>query len=198
MLPPFERRVRSPGGRGIRDPRRRGAAGARVRREPPHAPCRCDSRDRRARARRRAGPHRLRRPGACHAQASDRPRGPTTHPTRRYAGGSVLGADCKPIRRTLLDFWQADGDGNYDTEGYRLRGHQFTDARGRFRLVTETRAVHGPHTAHPRRGAAAARRGAHYAALLPRRPGNEQDGIFDPALLTDVRGSRAAFDFVLA
>jgi protocatechuate 3,4-dioxygenase beta subunit len=55
--------------------------------------------------------------------------------------GLVLGTDCAPVRRALLDFWQCDGDGEYDNEGYRLRGHQFTDARGRFRLQTCARAA---------------------------------------------------------
>ena len=38
--------------------------------------------------------------------------------------GIVLGTDCKPIDRALLDFWQADASGVYDNRGYRLRGHQ--------------------------------------------------------------------------
>jgi protocatechuate 3,4-dioxygenase beta subunit len=35
-----------------------------------------------------------------------------------------------------IDFWQADADGIYDNDGYRLRGHQFTDQNGGYRLVT--------------------------------------------------------------
>src|SRR3954471_1412634 len=44
--------------------------------------------------------------------------------------GFVLTQNCKPIAGALVDFWQADGNGNYDNSGFRLRGHQFTDADG--------------------------------------------------------------------
>jgi protocatechuate 3,4-dioxygenase beta subunit len=50
--------------------------------------------------------------------------------------GVVVDTRCRPIPRALLDFWQADANGAYDTDGYRLRGHQFTDRRGRYRLET--------------------------------------------------------------
>ena len=43
--------------------------------------------------------------------------------------GTVLGVDCRPVERALLDFWQADDAGEYDNDGFRLRGHQFTDGR---------------------------------------------------------------------
>src|SRR5919109_4468316 len=39
--------------------------------------------------------------------------------------GFVLATDCTPITGALLDFWHADSAGDYDNEGYRLRGHQF-------------------------------------------------------------------------
>ena len=48
--------------------------------------------------------------------------------------GSVLTTACQPVGRALLDVWHADDDGNYDNEGYRLRGHFFTDGQGRYRL----------------------------------------------------------------
>ena len=48
--------------------------------------------------------------------------------------GFVLSRDCKPIAGALIDFWQADDNGRYDNSGFRLRGHQFTDADGRYRL----------------------------------------------------------------
>jgi protocatechuate 3,4-dioxygenase beta subunit len=46
--------------------------------------------------------------------------------------GYVLDTDCKPIPNAMVDLWHADAGGEYDNEGYRCRGHQFTDARGRF------------------------------------------------------------------
>src|SRR3954463_13450969 len=48
--------------------------------------------------------------------------------------GFVLSRACKPLAGALLDFWQADDKGRYDNSGFRLRGHQFTDADGRYRL----------------------------------------------------------------
>lgn len=50
--------------------------------------------------------------------------------------GRVLATDCTPLAGALLDFWQADAAGAYDIQGYILRGHQFADAQGRYRLET--------------------------------------------------------------
>ena len=47
--------------------------------------------------------------------------------------GQVLSRDCAPVKGALLDFWHADEHGEYDNQGYRYRGHQFTDADGRYR-----------------------------------------------------------------
>ena len=49
--------------------------------------------------------------------------------------GFVLSRSCKPVSGALIDFWQADGKGEYDNSGFRLRGHQFADAQGRYRLT---------------------------------------------------------------
>jgi protocatechuate 3,4-dioxygenase beta subunit len=113
--------------------------------------------------------------------------------------GRVLGSDCRPIRRALLDFWQADGDGNYDNEGFRLRGHQVTDAHGRFRLETVKPGLYPGRTRHIH--VKVQRRHGEILTTqlyLPGEPENERDGIFDEALLMDVSGRRAAYDFVLA
>jgi len=50
--------------------------------------------------------------------------------------GFVLSRGCKPLAGVLIDAWQADDKGRYDNSGFRLRGHQFTDADGRYRLKT--------------------------------------------------------------
>ncbi len=50
--------------------------------------------------------------------------------------GYVLGPNCEPIPGAWLDFWQAGADGIYSTGSFRLRGHQFTDADGRYTLET--------------------------------------------------------------
>jgi protocatechuate 3,4-dioxygenase beta subunit len=56
--------------------------------------------------------------------------------TRFILVGYVLDQNCQPLPNAWLDFWQADADGEYDNVGYRLRGHQFTDAQGRYYLET--------------------------------------------------------------
>lgn len=58
------------------------------------------------------------------------------HGTRLILVGYVLDQNCQPLPNTWLDFWQADASGEYDNEGYRLRGHQFTDMQGRYYLET--------------------------------------------------------------
>jgi len=56
--------------------------------------------------------------------------------TRLLVVGYVLDANCQPLANAWLDFWQADAQGQYDNVGYILRGHQFTDAQGRYFLET--------------------------------------------------------------
>jgi protocatechuate 3,4-dioxygenase beta subunit len=56
--------------------------------------------------------------------------------TRLILVGYVLDQNCNPLPNAWLDFWQADTEGEYDNQGYRLRGHQFTDAQGRYYLET--------------------------------------------------------------
>jgi len=56
--------------------------------------------------------------------------------TRFILVGYVLDQNCQPLPNAWLDFWQADANGEYDNVGYRLRGHQFTDAQGRYYLET--------------------------------------------------------------
>ena len=46
--------------------------------------------------------------------------------------GRVLSTSCEPVAGALIDFWHCDSNGKYDNSGYRFRGHQFSDAAGRF------------------------------------------------------------------
>jgi len=50
--------------------------------------------------------------------------------------GTVYGPDCAPLAGALLDFWQADETGAYDSVTFLYRGHQFTDSEGRYELLT--------------------------------------------------------------
>jgi protocatechuate 3,4-dioxygenase beta subunit len=50
--------------------------------------------------------------------------------------GIVLTRACRPVVGALVDLWQADASGAYDNRGFRLRGHVFTDAAGRYAFRT--------------------------------------------------------------
>jgi protocatechuate 3,4-dioxygenase beta subunit len=123
--------------------------------------------------------------------------------TRLVVTGRVLGTDCSPIPRALLDAWQADDRGAYDLGGYRLRGHQFTGADGRFRLETIVPGNYPGRTRHIHVKVQAPNRPALTSQLyFPGEPGNARDGIFDPALVLRIDdasggGKAGAFDFVL-
>ena len=113
--------------------------------------------------------------------------------------GKVLDTRCRPVGGALLDFWQADGDGEYDNSGFRLRGHQFADSRGRFRLATVVPGAYSGRTRHihvkvqPRGGEVLTTQ-----LYFPREPGNAADGLFDERLVMDFDGRLATFEFVLA
>lgn len=113
--------------------------------------------------------------------------------------GRVVGTDCRPIRRALLDFWQADAGGEYDLEGFRLRGHQFTDSRGRFELETVVPGLYPGRTRHIHVKVQRPRGRVLTTQLYFEGEGeNARDGLFDPALLMAGDGRNARFEFVLA
>ena len=62
--------------------------------------------------------------------------------------GFVLTRGCKPVAGALIDAWQADAKGEYDNTGFRLRGHQFADSAGRWRLRTIVPASYEGRTRH--------------------------------------------------
>jgi protocatechuate 3,4-dioxygenase beta subunit len=122
--------------------------------------------------------------------------------TRLVVEGSVLTADCKPVPRALLDFWQADAGGRYDNDGQRLRGHQLADEAGRYRLETVVPAQYPGRTRHIHVKVQAPGRPALTTQLyFPGESANQRDGIFDPKLVMKIRdvegGKIGAFDFVL-
>jgi protocatechuate 3,4-dioxygenase beta subunit len=117
--------------------------------------------------------------------------------------GSVLATDCTPVPSALLDFWQADDSGEYDNEGFRLRGHQFADGRGRYRLETIVPGLYTGRTRHIHVKVQAPGQDVLTTQLyFPDEPANETDGLFDQALVmsaSPTRDSRAArFTFVVA
>jgi len=62
--------------------------------------------------------------------------------------GDVVDTQCRPVRGALLDFWQADTAGQYDNQGFRLRGHQFADSGGRYALRTIVPGLYPGRTRH--------------------------------------------------
>lgn len=123
--------------------------------------------------------------------------------TRLTLSGRVLTTGGRPVPRALIDFWQADGRGAYDNEGYRFRCHQLADAQGRYALFTVVPGLYPGRTKH-----------IHVKVQAPGEPvlttqlffpgvrANASDGIFDSECLVGawrlLRGRRVGrFDFVL-
>lgn len=114
--------------------------------------------------------------------------------------GLVLTRDCRPIENALVDLWHADADGDYDNRGFRGRGHQFTDARGRYRFLTIKPARYTGRTPHYHVKVQAANGPILTTQLyFPGDPGNRRDGLYRRELEMTFSGAAdARFDFVLA
>jgi protocatechuate 3,4-dioxygenase beta subunit len=122
--------------------------------------------------------------------------------TQIVVTGMVLSTTCQPIARALIDVWHADDRGGYDNTGFRLRGHQFTDDQGRYRLETIVPGVYVGRTRHFHVKVQPPNRPVLTTQLyFPGEPGNASDPIFKRELVLRVRdvadGKTAAFDFVL-
>ena len=116
--------------------------------------------------------------------------------------GFVLSRHCRPLRGALLDFWQADDNGAYDNSGFRLRGHQFSDAEGRYRLHSIVPGVYEGRTRHVHvKVQAPGSRLLTTQVYFPGEPRNRSDGLFRSELLmrtAEENGSLAGrFNFVL-
>jgi protocatechuate 3,4-dioxygenase beta subunit len=122
--------------------------------------------------------------------------------TQLVVTGMVLTRGCRPVANALVDFWQCDDAGHYDNSGYRLRGHQFTDARGVYRLDTIVPGVYPGRTRHIHVKVQAPRQTVLTTQLyFPDERRNDRDRIFDPELLLRMTnaaaGRQGRFDFVL-
>ncbi len=128
---------------------------------------------------------------------------PTMAETRLIVTGYVLSrGDCKPVARAWLDFWQADARGEYDNTGYRLRGHQFADSAGIYYLETVMPGLYPGRTRHVHVKVRAPNGPTLTTQIyFPGEPRNQADGIFNQALLANVRdgaaGKVATFNFIV-
>jgi protocatechuate 3,4-dioxygenase beta subunit len=116
--------------------------------------------------------------------------------------GTVVSTDCKPVAGALVDFWQADAAGVYDNAGYRLRGHQFTDDQGRYRLETIVPGLYPGRTRHFHVNVQAPHRPVLTTQLyIPGEPANQRDFLYRPDLLVrlanEAGGQVGMFTFVL-
>jgi len=120
--------------------------------------------------------------------------------TKLVLSGYVMTADCSPAAHALLDFWQANAEGQYDNSGYTLRGHQFTDATGHYQLTTIVPGLYPGRTEHIHVKVQAPGGSILTTQLFfPGVPENASDGIFNPTLVMNVEptaeGETASFNF---
>jgi protocatechuate 3,4-dioxygenase beta subunit len=121
---------------------------------------------------------------------------------RITVAGFVFDRRCRPVPGSLIEIWQADENGNYDSVGFRLRGHQFTDAQGRWWFNTIVPALYPGRTRHfhfkvQRPGG----RVLTTQLFFPGESRNAGDWLFDEALLLDMEqtgdGKFGRFYFVI-
>ena len=122
--------------------------------------------------------------------------------TKLLLTGYVLSTDCTPIPGAWLDFWQADGNGQYDNTGYRLRGHQFTGEDGRYYLETVLPGLYPGRTRHIHVKVQAPNQPVLTTQLyFPGEASNQSDSFFFPELMVTLQetgeGVMAMFNFVL-
>lgn len=117
--------------------------------------------------------------------------------------GQVNDTAGKPIAHAWLDFWQADGTGQYDNEGYVLRGHQYSDKKGRYHLETVKPLGYQSRSPHVHVKVRAADKSPILTTQLffPAEKKNKTDFIFNQLSVMDVQrtkdGDKAVFNFVV-
>ena len=116
--------------------------------------------------------------------------------------GLVLTRSCRPVANALVDLWHADDRGEYDNRGFRLRGHVFTDAQGRYAFRTILPGLYPGRTRHYHVKVQAPDRPVLTTQLyFPDEPANRRDGLFRRELLMRVAeagdGLSTRFDFIV-
>jgi protocatechuate 3,4-dioxygenase beta subunit len=122
---------------------------------------------------------------------------------RMTLAGYVLTEDCRPVAKALIELWHADENGLYDNSGYKLRGHQFTDDKGKWWFETIIPGLYPGRTRHyhlkvQRPGGSVLTTQLYF----PGEPLNERDRIFSASLLLDISptddGKFSRYDFIVA
>jgi protocatechuate 3,4-dioxygenase beta subunit len=112
--------------------------------------------------------------------------------------GVVVTRSCLPVPGALVDLWHADDAGRYDNDGFRLRGHQFTNTQGRYHFETIVPGLYPGRTRHLHvKFQAPGGRVLTTQFYFPGEPGNERDGLFRPELLLSIEGDVARYVAVL-
>ncbi len=116
--------------------------------------------------------------------------------------GLVLSAGCQPVANALLDFWHADEFGEYDNKGFSYRGHQLTDAQGRWRLETILPAEYPGRARHIHVNVQApGRRLLTTQLYFPEEFGHHRDGLYQSSLQMKIDKKDSLldgrFDFVV-
>jgi protocatechuate 3,4-dioxygenase beta subunit len=122
--------------------------------------------------------------------------------TKLVLTGTVVTTGCKPVGRALVDFWQTDAGGNYDNSGFGFRGHQFTDAQGRYQVETVMPGLYPGRTRHIHvKVQASGGRILTTQLYFPGEARNASDGIYRKECEVKISdapdGKRATFTFVL-
>jgi protocatechuate 3,4-dioxygenase beta subunit len=117
--------------------------------------------------------------------------------------GRVLTRACRPVAGALVDLWHADDHGQYDNRGFRLRGHLFTDAEGRYAFRTIMPGLYTGRTRHYHVKVQAPGKAVLTTQFyFPDEEQNRADDLFRRELLMQVSKAEdallARFDVVLA
>lgn len=112
--------------------------------------------------------------------------------------GEVLNQFCRPVHGAMLDFWQSDERGDYNNRSDKLRGHQFSDVKGGFSLLSLMPGEYTGRTPHLH-VKVQQRDGPLLTTQLyfPNHPSNRRDFLFDQRLVLKTRGSDFFFMFIL-
>ncbi|MBL4907690.1 MAG: hypothetical protein JKX94_09595 [Sneathiella sp.] len=116
--------------------------------------------------------------------------------------GFVTDQQCRPLANAQVELWHAGPDGRYDNQGFKFRGHSFTDDKGRYDFATLVPGLYPGRTRHfhvkirPVDGPWLTSQ-----LYFPGESANNVDGIFDKHLIMAISQAgtliRARFDFVV-